>query len=201
MRASVSLGREFSWKPPLIAALIVLCTAGPLLWGRDFGLFFLLIPYALGLGGICLFGLVVGIFAKEPGARPTYVVTSLIAAAMFVLLYFTAAPTSFLLHNRLGFEIWYATHGKVADKYRKQDAIIMTWDDWGFAGMSFFSFLISDPDDSIGGSTDRASAWARRLKSDCEVTDVTRLRRGLYILSTYNCPLGDEREESSSGTR
>jgi len=194
MATGEKTGGEFSWKLPLIAALVVLCTAGPLLWSRDFGLFLLLGLYAPALGGVCLLVLVAGLFAKEPGARPTLVVTSLTAAATFAALFFTAAPASDFMHDRLGFWVWYATHRDVARQYAKRDAIIMTWDSWGMAGMENDSFLVSDPDDSIGSSTENADRWSKRMKSDCDVVGSVRLKRGLYILTTYNCPLTDERK-------
>jgi len=187
-----------SWKLPLIAAFAVLCTAGPLVWSRDFGLFLLLFPYAFGLGVVCLVLLVVGLFAKGPVARSHLIEAACAPIAIFALLWLTATPVSNFLHDRVGFEVWYATNSNVAHQYGRQDAIIMTWDEWGMAGMDSFSFLISDPDDSIGRSTLRATAWTRRLKSECEVMEATRARRGLYILSTFNCPLTDERKHPAA---
>ena len=99
------------------------------------------------------------------------------------------------MHDRLGFWVWYATHRNVVRQYTKRDAIIMTWDSWGIAGMENDSFLVSDPDDSIGNSTENAARWTKRMKSGCgkAVAGAVRLKRGLYILTTYNCPLTDER--------
>jgi hypothetical protein len=184
----------FAWKLPAMAAVTVLVTAGPLIWSRDFGWFlFLLFLYAPILACVCLALLIRGFFAGKSGTRLTFIATALTVGTMLAGLYFTAAPVSDFLHDRAGFWVWYATHRDVPGRYAKRDAIIIDWDDWGMAGMSFFSFLVSDPDDSIGGSTRNATVWARRLKSDCAVTGVTRLERGLYILDTYNCPLTDAR--------
>jgi hypothetical protein len=123
-------------------------------------------------------------------------VTALTGTAIFAVLFFAAAPCTDFVHDRLGFWVWYATHGDVVRQYAKHDAIIVIWDGWGFAGIENDSFLVSDPDDSIGSSTESAARWAKRIKSDCgeAVVGVVRLKRGLYILTTYNCPLTNERK-------
>jgi hypothetical protein len=198
MATGEEIGGKFSWKLPLIAALVVLCTAGPLLWSRDFGLFLLMPLYPMALGCVCFLVFGAGLFAKKPGARPTLLVTALTAAATFAALFFTAGPaTTDFMHDRLGFWVWYVAHRDVTRQYAKRDAIIMTWDSWGFAGMGNDSFLVSDPDDSIGSSTENADRWTKRMKSDCDVVGSVRLKRGLYILTTYNCPLTDERKSTN----
>ncbi len=64
----------------------------------------------------------------------------------------------------------------------------MPWDSWGMAGMENDSYLISDHADSL---TDAhvASRWTHRHHYNCDVASVVRMQRGLYILTTYNCPL------------
>lgn len=199
MAADGKTGSAISWKLPLIAAVAVLCTAGPILWSRDFGFFVLRAPYSIGLGAVCLGLLLSGFLARMPGVRPTLVASAISAVVMFASLYLAATPATIdFVHDRLGFWLWYATHGDVVRQYAKRDAIITTWDSWGFAGMENDSFLVSDPDDSIGTSTASAARWTKRLKSACSdgVAGAVRLKRGVYILTTYNCPLTDERKHS-----
>ena len=186
-----------SWKPPLMAALAVLCTGGPLFWSRNFGLFLLLYPYVFGVGAICLVLFGLAPFGKTPRARLTRAVTALSSATALAVLFFTAAPASDFLHDRLGFLIWYTTHRNVARQYAHHDAIIMTWDSWGIAGLENDSYLISDPDDSIGTSTANAARWIKRVRSSCGVAGAVRLKRGLYILTTENCPLTDGRSHAA----
>ncbi len=64
----------------------------------------------------------------------------------------------------------------------------MTWDRWGFAGGENDSYLVSVPSDSLGNKA-TATQWAQRFQPGCEITDSERMMRGLYILTTYNCPL------------
>lgn len=197
--ADMESERRFSWKVPFLAMLAVLCTAGPLIWSRDFGLLLLSFIYGFGLGCLCLVLIVFGAFARESDSRLTLIVTGLAMATVLTILFTTGGPATDFVHNRIGFEVWYLTHHDVVDRSATRDDVISPWDDWGFAGMGNFSFLISDPDDTIGDSVERASVWVKRLKSDCEATqdggvaDVVRLRRGIYIVTTYNCGIENRR--------
>ena len=68
----------------------------------------------------------------------------------------------------------------------RRDAVIQHWDGWGFAGMENDSYLVSDPDDSITG-LEAANRWVRDHDLTCDVVAAQRMRRGFYILTTYNC--------------
>jgi len=92
------------------------------------------------------------------------------------------------IHDYLAFWAWYPTHHRLIDDYRARDGIVMTWDSWGFAGGGNDSYLVSNPSDSIS-NTEAATLWTYRLEHACEVVDVKRMIRGVYILTTYNCPL------------
>jgi hypothetical protein len=91
-------------------------------------------------------------------------------------------------HDPLGFYVWYFTHPKIVEEFAYKDGIIMDWNRWGFAGMENDSYLVSNPDDTIS-TLSVATKWVRRFGSDCEVGDTQRMKRGLYIITTYNCPL------------
>jgi len=56
------------------------------------------------------------------------------------------------------------------------------------AGMSNDSYLVSNPNDSIS-SLNAATKWVHRIQPACDAAAVERMARGLYIITTYNCPL------------
>ena len=90
------------------------------------------------------------------------------------------------LQNPLRFLVWsLAWHGQI-EALARQDAVIQHWDGWGFAGMENDSYLVSDPDDSITG-LEAANRWVRDHDLTCDVVAAQRMRRGFYILTTYNC--------------
>jgi hypothetical protein len=133
--------------------------------------------------------LVSAFFVKALGARLAQIATACVAVGTFASLVLTTLPVTDFVHTRLWFWLWYPTHSSVVAQYARRDAIITHWDGWGMAGSENDSYLVSNPDDSIGNSADKATMWAKRLKADCDIADATRLKNGLYILTTYNCSL------------
>jgi hypothetical protein len=91
------------------------------------------------------------------------------------------------IRDRLAFWLWYPTHRQLVDEWMTKDGIIVDWDGWGMAGMENDSYLVSNPDDMIS-TVDLASQWSLQHANGCEVVGVQRMRRSLYILTTYNCP-------------
>lgn len=65
---------------------------------------------------------------------------------------------------------------------------MLDWESWGIAGSENDAYLVSDPDDKLDQSGERLK-WLHNIGSDCEIVDAKRLARGLYIATTYNCPL------------
>lgn len=56
------------------------------------------------------------------------------------------------------------------------------------AGMENDAYLVSNPSDNLtqaGG----AAEWLRHVGSSCEIAASKRMRCGIYIVTTYNCPL------------
>ena len=65
---------------------------------------------------------------------------------------------------------------------------MLDWESWGMAGIENDAYLVSNPSDNLtqdGG----ASEWLRHVGSSCEIVASKRMRRGIYIVTTYNCPL------------
>lgn len=72
--------------------------------------------------------------------------------------------------------------------FADRDSIVLDWESWGMAGMENDAYLVSNPSDNLtqdGG----ASEWLRHVGSSCEIVASKRMRRGIYIVATYNCPL------------
>jgi hypothetical protein len=90
------------------------------------------------------------------------------------------------IKDELRFLAWFHTH-KDALGWDK-DSIILDWESWGMAGMENDAYLVSNPSDNLaqdGG----ASEWLRHVGSRCEIVASKRMRRGIYVVTTYNCPL------------
>jgi hypothetical protein len=94
------------------------------------------------------------------------------------------------LKDELRFLIWSYTHGDVLKRFSDKDAIILDWESWGIAGMENDSYLVSNPvDDLADGGTTSTSGWLRLVGSNCEIVASKRLAHGIYLVTTYNCPL------------
>ncbi len=91
-------------------------------------------------------------------------------------------------HDRFEFLFWYPSHREFVQSHSNKDGIILNWDSWGMAGMSNDSFLVSVPKDNIASATD-ASQWSHSHGFVCDVIDTQRMRHGIYMFMTYNCPL------------
>ncbi len=176
--------RSLRWLP-VVAGVAILVTAGPMaLWGGSGTLLFCVLLYFPTLLVICVGLLLWGLAGNRPEQRRPTLAT---LAAIAVL-----TPTIFIgvlsVRDQVAFWIWYQTHRQLADNFSMTDGIITPWEFWGIAGMENDSYLVSNPSDTIS-STDAATRWAQRYPSGCEIVDVKRMKRGLYILTTMNCGL------------
>jgi hypothetical protein len=170
---------------PFIAAIAAFATAAPFAWDKGFGTFLFLILFyvpavALVWIGLCVWAAIEG---KSPRARS--IVISLLVIPALIGGTFTVLPR---LKDELLFLVWSHTHGDVLRGFTDRDAIVLDWESWGMAGMENDSYLVSNPSDKLaeGGAT---SEWLRHVGSSCEIVASKRLARGIYIVTTYQCPL------------
>jgi hypothetical protein len=176
--------RSLRWMPAAIG-LTVLAATAPLALSRDFGVFvattFVYVP-ALLVAGI---GLLVWGFAERHPRRKISIFLAVAAIAI-------TAPTVYIVgskfRDRIVFAFWSQTHVALISRYATRDGIIAPWDSWGFAGLENDSYLVADHGSALFSSHE-ATKWARRRGGKCDVVDVQLMRRGLYILTTYECPL------------
>src|SRR5262249_117710 len=92
------------------------------------------------------------------------------------------------LKDEIRFLVWSYTHGDVLRGLADKDPIILHWESWGIAGMENDSFLVWKAGDNLGEGG-AASEWLRRVGSSCEIVASKRLARGIYVVTTSNCPL------------
>ena len=176
---------HFPWRLPAIVAAIAFVVGIPVLGSRDFGAFvlatFFYIPF---LALVCLCLLAASIFVK--GAKNKLAMLATVPAIIVpsILIFFGQMYAG----DRIRFELWHSFHRHMIEDFAGKDGIIIPWDSWGMAGTDNDSYLVSNPDDSISDLR-AASTWVRRIQPDCSAADVLRMRRGLYIITTYNCPL------------
>jgi hypothetical protein len=172
---------------PQLAAGILLMFVVPVLWSmRDFGQF--LLGLTIYFPMIAIAGLVLlawAILDRDPVRCRSAIMT----LAVIVSITFGTLVLSHYEHDRLEFMFWYPAHRDLIAQYASRDGIIMEWDSWGMAGMDNDAYLVSDPTGSITDS-ELATEWVHKHASNnCAVTDLQTFWRGLYLLTTYNCPL------------
>ncbi|KYK48050.1 hypothetical protein A1D31_27345 [Bradyrhizobium liaoningense] len=177
--------RRLRWLP-LIAAIATVTTATPLAWdSKNFSTFLLFIsvylPAVVAVGlGLCIWA---GVERKSPRARS--IVISLVVMLTLIGGTFWAVPP---LKDELRFLTVSLTHNDALRGFADKDAIILDWESWGMAGMENDAYLVSNPSDTLaedGG----ASGWLRHVGSSCEIVASKRMRRGIFIVTTHNCPL------------
>jgi hypothetical protein len=170
---------------PWIAGVVVLGTAGPLGWSRDFGLFLLGLFVYLPIVVLACYALILWALRERRTPRLWPILATL---AVVVVM----TPATLILANQTKdqarFVAWYLSHRELADSYANADAVITDWDSWGFAGNENFSYLVAARDDSMT-TPDAATAWVQRRAPDCEAAGVKQMAHGLYVVTTYNCTL------------
>lgn len=80
--------------------------------------------------------------------------------------------------------------------------VLSHWDGWGFLGMDNDVYLVSDPTDVLSGALTvrrvqvlpaakfaAARRWSGSLRLPCDPVWVSRLRRGFYLVTTFDCEL------------
>ncbi|MCA1428497.1 MULTISPECIES: hypothetical protein [Bradyrhizobium] len=177
--------RRLRWLP-LIAAIATVTTATPLAWdSKNFGTFLFVISVYLpavalvGLG-LCIWA---GVERKSPRARP--IVLSLVVMLALIGGTFWAVPSA---KDELRFLTWSLTHNDALRAFADRDSVVLDWESWGMAGMENDAYLVSNPSDNLtqdGG----VSEWLRHVGSSCEIVASKRMRRGVFIVTTHNCPL------------
>jgi hypothetical protein len=149
---------------------------------RDFGAFFLAL---LVLPCLALVTLIwIGAAALAPG-RQGRCLGIAIAVALLAAPAFLVAGA---LRDRVRFAGWAVANGPL-ERLTQRNAVLAWWDSWGMAGSENDSYLVADPDDSIG-TIAAAERWRRHRHLSCEIVDSRRMAARVYIVTTYNCPFG-----------
>jgi hypothetical protein len=176
--------RTLKWLP-YCAAITALVTAIPFAWDKSFDNFLFLIFCYLPVVALACIGLCVwaAIERNSPRSRP--IVISVVIILALISSTFWALPR---IKDELRFSVWSYTHGDIIRGFADRDAIILNWEGWGMAGMENDAYLVSNPSDNLA-EPGAASEWLRHVGSSCEIVASKRLRRGIYVVTTYNCPL------------
>lgn len=184
--AQVAVGqvRTLKWLP-YIAAITALGTAIPFAWDRSFGTFLLLVFFYFPVVALVCIGFCVWAVIERKSPRVHPIVISVVIILALVGGTFWAIPR---IKDELRFAVWSYRHGDTIRGFADRDAIVMDWDRWGMAGMESDAYLVSNPNDNLA-ETGAASEWLRHVGSSCEIVVSKRLRRGIYVVTTYNCPL------------
>lgn len=176
--------RTLRWLP-LVAAVAAVTTAAPFAWDKGFGTFlFVIFVYLPAVALVCI-GLCIWAVLERRSPRARSIIISLVVMVTLIGGTFWALPR---VKDDLRFLIWSRTHIDTLSAFADKDAIILDWESWGMAGMENDAYLVSNPRDDLaqdGG----ASEWLRHVGSGCDIVASKRMRRGIYIVTTSNCPL------------
>ena len=165
---------------PVATSIALAVSAAVFGASRGFGMFLLslLILPALLISSVILVGSAI---VNGGGGR------DIRRSVMLIFLGPSAAYATAHLRDRVLFTGWSLTHEADLRAVVSRDAVIAGWDSWGLAGSENFSYLVSD---RLDDAQDVASAerWRVRMGLDCPIVATARMRKGIYIVTTYNCP-------------
>ncbi len=177
--------RALRWLP-LVAAIAAVTTAAPLAWdGKDFRTFLLLISLYLPAVALICIGLSVWAALERKSPRARSIAISLVVMLTFIGGTLWALPAA---KDQLRFLAWSLKHSDALEEFADKDSIMLEWESWGMAGMESDAYLVSNPRNNLtqdGG----AAEWLHHVGSSCDIVASKRMRRGIYIITTYNCPL------------
>ena len=182
------MNRSAFWIAPGSTAALAVAFYGPFGYGRDFGAFviglFLVLP-ALGL--ILLVSGAWSLLERRPkwlGVARSLFLAALAPALLVPLLWCFGDP----IRDPARYAVWATFHARELGVARRSDGVFKHWDGWGMAGNDNDSYLASDPTDTLArrGVADR---WAKAHRLGCGIVAVRRMERGVYLLTTSNCPL------------
>jgi hypothetical protein len=156
--------------------LAAICFGG----SRDFGVFVLglfLLPMLL----VSALSFLAIACASPAGRKRVRVAAVILITSPF------AAYIAAHLHDEAEFLVWGLTHPERLSQAMHKDQIVTGLDDWGMAGSSNFSYLISDTSDPPATLVS-AERWRKRMRLDCEIVRSQKMWPRLYIVTTFNCP-------------
>jgi len=82
------------------------------------------------------------------------------------------------------------THTAEIGQLADQPSVLVHWDAWGITGMENDSYLVSDPTDRLLVPGNQAE-WKKQVGVTCDLVNIRRLRRGIFEIVTYECPIDD----------
>lgn len=170
---------------PFIAAIAAVTTATPFAWDKSLGTFLFLISLYLPAVALVCVGLCIWAGVERKSSRARSIVVSLVVMLTLIGGTFWALPRA---KDELRFLAWSYAHNDALRGFADKDSVMLAWESWGMAGMENDAYLVSNPSDNLaedGG----ASEWLRHVGSSCEIVASKRMRRGIYVITTYNCPL------------
>jgi hypothetical protein len=180
--------RPALWIAPALTAALAVALYGPFGFGRDFGAFVIGVFVVLPALGVLL--LVFGgwsLFERRPRWRAvarSIFLAALAPAVLIPLLWRFGDP----LRDPARYAVWSTFHARELSAARQRDGVFLHWDSWGMAGNDDDSYLASDPTDSLA-RPGAAESWAKAHRLGCDIAAVRRMERGVFVLTTSNCPL------------
>jgi hypothetical protein len=108
-------------------------------------------------------------------------------SALLILLVPAAFYAGQQSRDPLLFLGWSVGHRAALKAAASTDSILLGWDSWGMAGMENDSYIVSDKFDH-SSTVESAERWRKRMELDCPIAATKRMQKGIYLVTTYNCP-------------
>ena len=121
-----------------------------------------------------------------------------VALAFLPALLLLGGPTK----DYARFSLWSVVNSGPYRSAEQRAEVLSHWDARGFLGMDNDVYLVSDPTDVLSGALmpghvptlpaakfAAARRWSSSLHLPCEPVWVSRLRRGFYLVTTFDCEL------------
>lgn len=174
----------------LFLAILELFTLA-MVTSRDFGAFVILhvigpAPYIL----VVVIHLAAGVLAlleRRSIARVAFLVTGLLTLGM-APAFVRYAPELLKSSESADLARWLRKYDAQLDRLTSRPAVLVHWEAWGMAGMSWDSYLVSDPEDQLDDAQ-HITEFGKGLRLDCSIGGATRIHRKVFLIEIYNCPI------------
>ncbi len=182
------MNRRAFWVAPASSAGLAAVVYGPFGFGRDFGVFIITLLFVLP--ALVVLALAFGLWSLLE-RRPRW---SAVARSLFIG---ALAPALLIpplwafgdpIRDSARYAVWSTVHRRELAVARGRDGVFKHWDGWGMAGNDNDSYLASDLTDTLD-RPGKAARWAKDRRLGCDIVGVRRMERGIYLLTTANCPL------------
>lgn len=177
---------------PWTAALVTMLVMVPVAWGRGFGSFMLANLFVMPGILVAVCGGLAWAFWQRDKARQCSIFAAVFLTLILTFAIFFVVPR---VEDWPRYWVWAPAHQALLREYALKSALVEDWQQWGMAGAEYNSYLVSSPFEELS-SLKTATIWVNQNAvpcqadpSYCDVVDVKRMQKAIYLVTTFNSPL------------